>query len=69
MVCEHKWLSLETKYIYLTRSFGSSTFKRIDRFFCEKCCEQKEVTKECKDYEDRKPEWFDFKNYQTIHER
>lgn len=65
-MCEHKWVHFETSYIYKDNYPASSQFKRIDRFFCEKCCEEKVVEKSCYTYEDRRPEWFDFKNYQRI---
>ena len=66
--CEHKWIHLDTKHIYRDHYPGLCRFKRVDRFFCEKCCETKEIVKRCMDDEDRHPEWFDFKNYITIRE-
>ena len=42
-------------------SFGIShqkDWKRIDRFYCEKCLEIKELVKTSPGYED-KPDWFD----------
>ncbi|KZL88689.1 hypothetical protein [Clostridium magnum] len=60
--CEHKFIHMET-----SRQHGEDAWigvrpgkewKRIDRFFCEKCLEFKEITKTAMCYED-KPEWFD----------
>lgn len=62
--CKHQFEHLDTQYLYYSRSFGNPTYKRIDRFYCTKCCEQKEVVKsECSCYQ---PEWFDSKNYRTV---
>lgn len=52
-MCDHKWVHFETRYLYIDNYPGSSQFKRIDRFFCEKCCEEKVIEKSCYDYEDR----------------
>ena len=64
IMCEHKWVHFETRYLYISNYPGSSKFKRIDRFFCEKCCKEKVIEKECYDYEDRHPEWFNFNDYE-----
>ncbi len=60
--CEHKWVFMETvKQRGERASFGISPqkeWKRIDRFYCEKCLEIKELTKTAPGYQD-KPEWFD----------
>lgn len=64
IMCEHKWVHFETRYLYISNYPGASKFKRIDRFFCEKCCKEKVIEKECYDYEDRHPEWFNFNNYE-----
>lgn len=62
--CKHQFEYLDTQYLYYSRSFGNPTYKRIDRFYCVKCCEQKELIKEtCSCYQ---PEWFDSKNYRTV---
>lgn len=45
--CKHKWIHLDTKYIYLNHYPGSCKFKRVDRFYCDKCCEIKEIVKSC----------------------
>lgn len=63
-MCEHKWQHFETRNILIDNYPSSNQFKRIDRFFCEKCCETKEIIKSCMNWEDRNPEWFDFKNYE-----
>ena len=46
---QHKWIHLDTN-INLDYYPGSCGFKRVDRFFCEKCCETKEIVKSCMDY-------------------
>ena len=55
MECEHKFVHLETirKDYY---DSGCTHFLRIDRFYCEKCLEEKEVKKEswCRNT----PEWY-----------
>ena len=68
-MCEHKWTHFETRYLLIDNYPASNQFKRIDRFFCEKCCEVKEIVKSCMDWEDRSPEWFDKRNYERISSR
>lgn len=61
---EHEFMHLDTQYLYYSRSFGLPTYSRIDRFYCAKCCEQKEVVKsETTSYQ---PSWFDSKNYRNV---
>ncbi len=61
--CEHKYIHLETRYIKTDSSHVSNTYKRIERFFCEKCCEEKVIKKEeCRTYI---PEWFKYKDCET----
>lgn len=67
-MCDHRFVHFETRYIYIQRKYGSSTFKRLDRFFCEKCCEEKVTEKECQDYEDKNPIWFNRKDYEVIYD-
>lgn len=43
--CNHKWVYLSTHYSKEPGSYNS-TYIRIDVFYCEKCCKQKEVRKE-----------------------
>lgn len=63
---EHNFVHLETRYMYKPRSFGNPSYERIERFYCNKCCEEKTVKKyECSC---RTPEWFDKKNYETVYE-
>jgi hypothetical protein len=58
--CDHKWVHLESikkedgiSYTYCT------SLKKVDRFFCEKCLEQKEVVKECEVSRHSKyPDWW-----------
>lgn len=59
--CEHKWVFMETaKQVGYIGSYStpSKEWRRIDRFYCEKCLEIKEIKKtvpgRCE-----KPEWFD----------
>lgn len=58
--CEHKFVHLETikkKQQYIANTGGSySPWERTDRFFCEKCLEVVEKTKE--GYEREQPNWF-----------
>jgi hypothetical protein len=60
--CEHKWVFMETVKQHGERaSFGmcaQKDWKRIDRFYCEKCLEIKELIKTAPGYYG-KPEWFD----------
>lgn len=60
--CDHKWAFMETvKQRGERASFGISAqkqWKRVDRFYCEKCLEIKEIIKTAPGWED-KPEWFD----------
>lgn len=60
--CNHKYMFMETVRQRGERaSFGIShqkDWKRIDRFYCEKCLEIKELVKTSPGYED-KPDWFD----------
>ncbi len=62
--CEHNYKHLETRYIKTDRSHGSNTYKRIERFFCEKCCDEKVITKE--DYKLYVPEWFKYKDCEVV---
>jgi hypothetical protein len=53
--CEHKFILLET----IRKSYYENhctKFVRIDRFYCEKCLEQKETRKE--DWCRETPEWY-----------
>jgi len=53
--CKHKWVHLET--IKRVESHGyQSEYIKIDRFFCEKCLEQKETRKS--EYSRETPEWY-----------
>lgn len=63
-MCEHKWMYLDTRYICEKYSYTNS-FKRVDRFYCEKCCEIKEVEKYESDSRNV-PIWFNKNNYETI---
>jgi hypothetical protein len=53
--CEHKFVHLETiKKDKYDRDCVS--YLRIDRFYCEKCLEQKEIRKE--ELRRERPEWY-----------
>lgn len=53
--CDHKFVHLET--IRKDRYDNYCThFLRIDRFYCEKCLQEKEVKKE--DWCRETPEWY-----------
>jgi hypothetical protein len=56
--CEHKWVLMETVKQQGYSGYGSQQWKRIDRFYCEKCLEIKELVKTAPGYYD-KPDWFD----------
>ena len=60
--CEHKFVFMETVRQHgIMPSFGyydAVDWKRIDRFYCEKCLEIKEIVKTEYGYKD-KPDWFD----------
>ena len=53
--CDHKFVHLETirkdKY-----DRDCTDYLRIDRFYCEKCLEQKEIRKE--ELRRERPEWY-----------
>lgn len=62
-MCEHKYIHLDTRYIAFGSGYSRTTrFKRIDRLFCEKCGDIKEIIKEEYKQRDMPPEWFDTKN-------
>lgn len=65
-MCNHEWQHFETRYLLIDNYPASNQFKRIDRFFCKKCCETKEIVKSCMDWEDRNPEWFNRKKYEVV---
>ena len=60
--CKHEFIYMETvKQRGERPSFGISSsveWKRIDRFYCNKCLDIKDITKTVRGYED-KPDWFD----------
>ncbi len=56
MSCEHDFRHIDTSYIGKYREFGNTTYTRVDRFYCSKCLENKEVVKEENSRE--MPEWF-----------
>jgi hypothetical protein len=52
---EHKWVHINTAYSQESRGYNTD-WNRHDTYFCEKCLEQKTVTKtECSR---EKPEWY-----------
>lgn len=56
MSCEHNFRHIETSYHYNYRPYGNTTYVRVDRFYCSKCLESKEVIKKSDSRET--PEWF-----------
>ena len=65
-MCEHKWVHLDTRYLRIEFRY-SSIFKRVDRFFCERCCEIKETEKR-ETCSSGIPEWFDRNNYELVND-
>jgi len=64
--CKHEFVHLDTQHLYYSRRFGCPTYKRIDRFYCTKCCHTKEIVEEsCTNYT---PEWFDTTKRRTIND-
>lgn len=55
-VCEHRWVFIESHYKADSSGGYNICYSRLDRFYCEKCLEQKEVTK--REHSREKPEWF-----------
>lgn len=53
--CDHKWVHLSTHYRKKEDRYAAR-FIRMDIFFCEKCCEKKEVVKE--EYAMLAPVWW-----------
>lgn len=64
--CKHNYEHLDTQYLYYSRTFGNPTYKRIDRFYCTKCCDLKEIVKE--ETNCYIPEWFNTKQRRTIYD-
>lgn len=56
--CEHRWIFMETVRQPGYSGYGSRDWKRIDRFYCEKCLEFKERIQKEQGYKS-KPDWFD----------
>lgn len=56
--CKHKFVFMETIRQHGTTAYYSISWKRVDRFYCEKCLEIKELIKTAPGYYN-KPEWFD----------
>ena len=58
--CKHKWNNLSTHYDKRREGDGYAfKFTRADVFFCEKCCEQKEIKREERSYSEYpEPIWW-----------
>ena len=56
--CSHKWVYMQTVRQQGYTGHGAKNWKRIDRFYCEKCLEINDIVKSAPAYEE-KPEWFD----------
>lgn len=44
--CQHKWVHLETFYSSESAGCRRRNYKRVDRFYCEKCLKQEDIVKE-----------------------
>lgn len=56
--CEHKWAHLSTHYERKSNGYVIQ-YIRLDTFFCESCCETKDVKREGTGYsEDPEPIWW-----------
>jgi hypothetical protein len=54
--CDHKFVHLDTtRWTDMSGTYAIGFFK-VDRFFCEKCLEQKEVKKEA--WQRDTPDWY-----------
>lgn len=53
--CEHKWVFIDSIYGSESGTYQIG-WKRLDRFFCEKCLQQKEVKKE--EWNRETPAWW-----------
>lgn len=53
--CEHKWIHQSSHYQRESNGYNDH-FKKLDIYYCEKCLEQKEVTKE--EYAREAPLWY-----------
>lgn len=53
--CNHKWIHLSTHYQQSSAGYNTE-YIRLDVFFCEKCCETKEVEK--REYSRERPLWW-----------
>ncbi|QDV86948.1 beta-glucosidase [Planctomycetes bacterium TBK1r] len=54
--CEHRFVHLDTKKKDCYGGGYQTHFVRVDRFFCEKCLEEKVIKKD--EYSRDTPEWF-----------
>ena len=56
--CEHKWAHLSTHYACESNNYAV-TYTRVDVFFCELCCETKDVKRGGTEYSgDPEPIWW-----------
>lgn len=54
--CDHEYQHLETIRTCDNEGGYSLEYKRIDRFFCRRCLDQREIVK--RDWCREKPEWY-----------
>jgi len=54
--CEHKYIHFDTNKKQERSGPYQTCYKRIDLFYCEKCCHEKTVTSE--EYSRDKPDWY-----------
>jgi len=65
--CKHYYIHIDTSYVqYSSRGVYNSTWKRIDRYYCSICLEEKEVVK--METERSQPDWFDGRNCRTVND-
>ena len=54
--CEHKYVFLETRKWMASDGGYHTHFIRIDRFFCERCLEKRDIKQD--EYSRETPEWY-----------
>jgi hypothetical protein len=55
-VCTHKFVHFDTTYKTSKEGYHSYYWKRIDRFYCERCLELKDVVRE--QISEYSPDWW-----------
>lgn len=59
-MCEHKWVYQMSDYECEANGYYSKQYCRTDIYYCEKCCETKDIVAkiECRDIKDGEPSWW-----------